>query len=284
MAYGKTIELFLVNGTTDSIVEATLSNWNGKAIRLPRTEVQICERKDFKAGGVYFLFCPDEKGKGKEGVYIGESETIQERLLQHIRDHKSGKEKFYWNTAVTFTGSDLDKADIHYLEDQLVKQAKSCAAYHVYTQRTNVNTFVKESRKEALNEFLDYLKLLIKLLGYKVFEIAPKAEDDTVYLYCKGSGGDAKGFLSSGGFTVLKGAKTSEKVVSSLQKYNPGYYMLRQKLEAGGTIKDHTFQFDYEFNSPTAAAAVIEGRPANGNTEWKTGSGTTLKDLDTTPD
>ena len=178
----------------------------------------------------------------------------------------------------------MDKADIHYLEDQLVKQAKSCAAYHVYTQRTNVNTFVKESRKEALNEFLDYLKLLIKLLGYKVFEIAPKAEDDTVYLYCKGSGGDAKGFLSSGGFTVLKGAKTSEKVVSSLQKYNPGYYMLRQKLEAGGTIKDHTFQFDYEFNSPTAAAAVIEGRPANGNTEWKTGSGTTLKDLDTTPD
>ena len=32
MAYGKAIELFLVNGTADSLVTAELSNWNGKAI------------------------------------------------------------------------------------------------------------------------------------------------------------------------------------------------------------------------------------------------------------
>ena len=32
MAYGKSIELFLVNGTADSLITAELSNWNGKAI------------------------------------------------------------------------------------------------------------------------------------------------------------------------------------------------------------------------------------------------------------
>ncbi len=31
MAYGKSIELFLVNGTADSLITAELSNWNGKA-------------------------------------------------------------------------------------------------------------------------------------------------------------------------------------------------------------------------------------------------------------
>ena len=31
----KTIELFLVNGTADSIITAELSNWNGKAIKIP---------------------------------------------------------------------------------------------------------------------------------------------------------------------------------------------------------------------------------------------------------
>lgn len=36
MAYGKSIELFLVNGTADSIITAELSNWNGKAIKIPR--------------------------------------------------------------------------------------------------------------------------------------------------------------------------------------------------------------------------------------------------------
>ena len=34
MAYGKSIELFLVNGTADSLTIAELSNWNGKAIKI----------------------------------------------------------------------------------------------------------------------------------------------------------------------------------------------------------------------------------------------------------
>ncbi len=33
MEYGKTIESFLVNGTADSVVEAELSNWNGRSLK-----------------------------------------------------------------------------------------------------------------------------------------------------------------------------------------------------------------------------------------------------------
>lgn len=40
MAYGKTIELFLVNGTADSLITAELSNWNGKALRYPVLRLQ----------------------------------------------------------------------------------------------------------------------------------------------------------------------------------------------------------------------------------------------------
>lgn len=39
MEYGRAIELFLVNGTADSLITAELSNWNGKAIKIPRTEL-----------------------------------------------------------------------------------------------------------------------------------------------------------------------------------------------------------------------------------------------------
>ena len=35
MSFGKTIELFLVNGTVESLMTAELSNWNGKAIKSP---------------------------------------------------------------------------------------------------------------------------------------------------------------------------------------------------------------------------------------------------------
>ena len=48
MAYGKSIELFLVNGTADSLITAELSNWNGKAVKIPRIEVSTCNRDDIK--------------------------------------------------------------------------------------------------------------------------------------------------------------------------------------------------------------------------------------------
>jgi hypothetical protein len=44
---------------------------------------------------------------------------------------------------------------------------------------------------------------------------------------------------------------------------------------------DHLrFLKDFEFKSPSAAAAVIRGGNANGLTEWRTDDGVTLKELD----
>ena len=37
---------------------------------------------------------------------------------------------------------------------------------------------------------------------------------------------------------------------------------------------------DYEFSSPSAAAAILLGRPSNGNDEWRTETGVKLKDID----
>ncbi len=108
MPYGKAIELFLVNGSPDSIVTAELSNWNGKAIKIPRIDVPNCGREDITQAGVYFLFCKGDDGT--EAVYIGEAENVKDRLVQHIRDYQAEKEAYYWSTAVIFIGRDLNKA------------------------------------------------------------------------------------------------------------------------------------------------------------------------------
>lgn len=55
MIFGKTIELYLVNGTTDGIATAELSNWNGKAIKIHRTDINKCNRDDITLPEVYFL-------------------------------------------------------------------------------------------------------------------------------------------------------------------------------------------------------------------------------------
>lgn len=107
MTYGKVIELFLVNGTADSLITAELSNWNGMAVKIPRVELSSCNNDDITKPGVYFLFCKEDDGS--DSVYIGEAENVQERLKQHVRDYQSDKETYYWNTAVIFVGRDLNK-------------------------------------------------------------------------------------------------------------------------------------------------------------------------------
>lgn len=47
--------LFLANGTADSLITAELSNWNGKAIKIPRIEVNDCKRDDIKGAGMIKL-------------------------------------------------------------------------------------------------------------------------------------------------------------------------------------------------------------------------------------
>lgn len=78
---------------------------------------------------MYFLFCKEEDDT--DSVYIGESETVQDRLIQHIRDYNAEKKKFYWTTAVIFLGRDLNKALIRYLEDRFVQIARECKRYNV---------------------------------------------------------------------------------------------------------------------------------------------------------
>lgn len=54
MAYGKPMELFIVNGTADSLIPAKLSNWNGKAIRI--FEVTFYKYDNITQVSIYFLF------------------------------------------------------------------------------------------------------------------------------------------------------------------------------------------------------------------------------------
>ncbi len=276
MNYGKTIEIFLINGGTDSILTTELLNWNGKAIKIPRIEVTKCDRDDIKRPGVYFLFC--EEDDGTDSVYIGEAENVKERLTQHLRDYQSGKEKYYWKTVVIFTGSDLNKTLTRYLEHRLKVIAEKCNRYKILTKNTYQNTVVKESQKAAMEEFIDNVKLVMNILGYKILESTPTATDDTVYLYCKGAGASAKGFASSDGFTVLKDSTVSS-ISPSFKTRCKSYYNLRELLESDGTIVNGVFQRDYEFSAPSAASAVILGHNSSGNTDWKTENGVMLKDL-----
>jgi hypothetical protein len=115
-----TIKLFLVHGDPKRLRTAELSNWTGKAIAGPRSELDgVLAREEAAKPGVYFLSGVDSES-GKSAVYVGEAESIRDRLRGHL-------DKDFWNHVVFFVSKDenLTKAHIRYLEGRLIEQARS---------------------------------------------------------------------------------------------------------------------------------------------------------------
>lgn len=281
VVYGKTIELFLVNGTADSLITAELSNWNGKAIKIPRIEVASCNRNDITQAGVYFLFCKEDDGS--DSVYIGESENVKERLIQHLRDYQSEKEKYYWNTAVTFVGRDLNKALIRYLEDRLVEIARNSKRYIVLTKNTFSNTVMKESQIAVMEEFIDNVKVLINVLGYKVLEPLvqenlPSASVDDEMLFITSGSVNATGRVTTEGFVVYEGSTLDNK--GSVNSLSSGMKKLRQDLIESNKVENNVIKENILFSSSSAAASFVLGYSVSGPQRWKTKDERTLKDIE----
>lgn len=281
MAYGKSIELFLVNGTADSLIIAELSNWNGKAIKIPRIEVSSCNRDDITQAGVYFLFCKEDDGS--DSVYIGEAENVKDRLVQHLRDYQAEKEKYYWSTAVVFIGRDLNKALIRYLENRFVEIARASKRYLVLTKNTYRNTVMKESQIAVMEEFVDNVKILINALGYKVLEpfaqvdsSSSKVEDELLYI--KSGSVNATGKVTSEGFVVFAGATVNEK--TSANSLTTGMLKQRQKLFDSSKVDNLTTTEDILFSSSSAAANFIMGYSVSGPRTWKAKDGRSLKSIE----
>lgn len=281
MKFGKTIKIFLIDGDPNGRMSCELSNWSGKAYKIPRIKVKDCsDREDLTIStGVYLLFGKDDDGKDQ--VYIGEAETILKRLNQQLTS------KDFWNETIVFISKDdnLNKAHVKYLENRLHEIAKSANRYKVDNSIVPTQSSISESDRAEMEEFIEYIKLLVNTLGHKVFEekreFKPKQKQATFFIKAA-RGADGQGEPTSDGFVVFKGSKAAATIVNSMTS---NFITYRQKLIDEGVLVDkgEFFEFtdDYIFSSPSTAAVMVMGRNANGLTEWKSKDGKTLKDFET---
>lgn len=71
-----TIKLFLPFGDAKGVRTAEISNWSGKAIAAPRSELDhFLAREELGKPGVYFLLGVDPDS-GRPAAYIGEAESV----------------------------------------------------------------------------------------------------------------------------------------------------------------------------------------------------------------
>ena len=280
MAYGKSVNLFLVNGKADSLIIATLSNWNATALRIPRIEVSDCGRQELLQPGVYFLICTDQN-TGEKSVYIGESDNVKTRLSQHIQDYNSEKEKYYWNTAICFTGPTLNKTLVRYLEKRSFEIAKEVKRYGVLTQQTFTNTVISEYDKAAMDEFIDNMKIILGALGCEALEPlntvpADGKSDADRRFYINIAGVQAEGEATADGFLVFKGATLNAK--TNVKSLNKNTAARRDAMIASEKVENYTTTEDILFTSPSAAADFLMGYSISGPATWKDKNGTALKD------
>src|SRR5438876_4653694 len=275
-----TIKLFLPRGDAKSLRTAEISTWTGKAIAAPRTELDdLLAREELDKAGVYILTGTDPL-TGAPRAYIGEAEVIRERLRQH-------KTKEFWISAIVFVSKDenLTKAHVRYLESRLLGEATKVGRFTLEQNQAG-GSKLPESDREDMDVFLSRIRQLLPVLGsdrlIPIGQPAAKQQSGGT-LFCRMKGAEARGHRTPDGFVVLQGSTAVLQERKASEKW-PHVIALRNKLIDDGTLvrKDGFYRFtrDYEFSSPSAAAAVIEGGSANGLIEWRTKDGRVLKELD----
>ena len=275
-----TIKLFLVHGEPKRLRTAEISNWTGKAIAGPRSELDgVLARDEAAKPGVYFLTGIDSES-GKPAVYVGEAENIRDRLRGHL-------DKDFWNHVVFFVTKDenLTKAHIRYLEGRLIEQARSVGRAMVMNGQSS-GAKLPESDREDMEIFLDRIHQLMPVLGADALlpiGQAPEGPAEKRLLFCEIKGLKASGHLTPNGFVVLTGSQAVLKERASAHQW-PYTLATRNKLIDDGTLVqngDHLkFTRDAEFSSPSAAATVVHGGSANGLLAWKDKDDRTLKELE----
>jgi hypothetical protein len=275
-----TITLFLVHGDAKRLRTAELSNWTGKAVAGPRSELEgVLGRAEALKPGVYFLSGYDSES-GRPTVYVGEAESIRDRLKGHL-------DKDYWNHIVFFVSKDenLTKAHVRCLEGRLIEQAKSAGRATVMNGQSS-GAKLPESDRADMEIFLEKILQLMPVLGADALlpiGAAPATQAERQVLYCEIKGLKATGHLTPTGLLVLKGSQAVLNERASAHQY-PYTLTTRKKLLQEGTLVSEgaylKFTQDSEFSSPSAAATVIHGGSANGLLAWKSSEGKTLKDLE----
>lgn len=273
---GKTIQVFLTDGTPRGIKLAEITSNIEQAIFIPRNKInEASSRIEVSRPGLYFLFGESDKSS-KPIAYIGQSRNSLNRIKTH--DQK----KDFWNYAVLIVSktNSFTQTHIEYLEQLAISKAIESNRYNLENGVSPKQFKVPETLEADLLDNFDTIKILLSTLGFTLFESIKKETKGKNTFFCKGKNALAEGEYQEDGFVVYKGSKANLTLTPTC---NSSIKNLRSKLMEDKILIQKNnlleFQEDYLFKSPSAAAAQVLARSANGWTEWKNKNGKTLDEV-----
>jgi hypothetical protein len=198
-----TIKLFIPRGDAKSLRTAEISNWTGKAVAAPRTELdELLAREELDKVGIYILTGSDPTTNAPR-AYIGEAEVIRERLKQH-------KSKEFWVSAIVIVSKDenLTKAHVRYLESRLLAEAAKVNRFKLEQNQAG-GSRLPESDREDMEVFLSRIRQLLPVLCSDI--LSPISQPDTAtqlggVLHCRMKGAAGRGQRTATGFVDYSGS------------------------------------------------------------------------------
>lgn len=292
MNAGKSVRLFLADGTPGGLITAEIMNWTGHMVTAPRSELAaLLKRPEASRTGIYILVGDNPESVGSQMAYVGEGDDVGKRIYQHARPETQGGKDF-WERAIVITSKDanLTKAHARYLESRLIALAFHANRSTLTNSTAPEPIALPEADVSDMEYFIEQARIVLPVLGINIFRslavvdqdareslVAQSAVASPVFeLRVKRGGVVAQAQEIDGEFTVLAGS-TARFGWAGAPGHN--YRGLREKLEHDGTLvpaaDGATMRFtrNQVFASPSAAAAVVTGRSANGRTEWATQDG-----------
>jgi hypothetical protein len=286
LSAGKSVKIFLADGTPGGLLTAEIMNWTGHVVAAPRSDLAaLLKRPEVSRTGIYILLGDDPDSLGGQLGYIGEGDDVGKRLYQHARPEAAGGKDF-WNLAVVLTSKDMNltKAHARYLESRLIALAIEAKRARLTNSTAPPPIALPEADVSDMEYFVSQAKIVLPILGVNILrstvahtsqtqaENSGSPSDSPVFRILMSTEGIAAAAQEvDGEFTVRKGSIARRKWVGTAH----GYQQLRDKLEGDGTLTPNTddktmvFTRDLVFASPSAAAAVVFGRVSNGREAWK---------------
>jgi hypothetical protein len=288
---GRSIRLFLVNGTPTGLITSEIINWTGHALSGPYSRLQdILRRPETSRSGIYFLIGDDAEDPTRLRLYIGESENTRDRLYQHERsDTKDFAERV---CIVTSKDANLTKGHIRYLESRLIEMAERAGRIILDNGTRPPRPMLPESDVADMEFFLSQIAVVLPILGFDFLRptrpvVGPpgtSAVDTGLRLFLKperSASPLAAAIYKDTDFIVLKDSRTRPDAPESVNPYRRHRQALidSSRLQPAPDGQGYIFVSDTPFSSPSAAAAVVLDRNANGRLEWRIeGTGQKLKD------
>lgn len=304
---GRTVRLFLVDGSPTGLITAEIMNWTGHVLVGPRARLaEVLEREESTRTGVYLLVGDEPTSASKSKVYVGEGDNVGKRITQHNSDES----KDFWTRLCLITSKDqnLTKAHARYLEGSLIGLIKKANRATLSNNTAPEPGLLPESDRADMEFFISQIEIVLPVLGFeflrsqtrlvaepvilqpprgesppRLAETSKTAENEFLELQLKDRkfGVDATAFELDGEIVVTKDSTARADNDPAMNSYAG----LRDQLLADGRLvpseNPHLLRFaeDVPFKSPSAASAVILNRNDNGRRSWKIkGSSQTLAD------